>query len=245
MSASARASAQASLPEISISWSSLTTGAAFVSSAMRLSSLPPLGLGVLTGDARGDLDAAHVQVPLDLLLVLAAEAEPVGADHVLRVVDLLGHPRRVLLLVLAPHLPLARVVLEGGLVHHRDAFLGRAHRLADATAAARLHVGVVEAVGGHVEAGVRTLDPAERALHTLVEVDHRPHGPRGELLEVRVALRHVALATLHGLADGDGGDADALAHLPPLGLLEGVGRLGVALGDRHRADLEPVMSLPR
>src|SRR6266849_10733527 len=129
MSASARASAQASLPEISISWSSLTTGAAFVSSAMRVSSLQPLGLGVLAGDAHGDLDAAHVQLLLDLLLVLAAEAEPVGADHVLLVVDLLGHPGRVRCLVLPPHLPLARVVLKRRFAHHRDAFLGRAHRL--------------------------------------------------------------------------------------------------------------------
>src|SRR5262249_3246328 len=105
-----------------------------------------LGLGVLPGDARGDLHAASVQVVLDLLLVLAAEPEAVRADHVGLVVDLRGHPRLVLVLVLAPHLPLARVVLERGLAHHRDAVLGRAHRLADAAPAARLHVGVVQAV---------------------------------------------------------------------------------------------------
>src|SRR5262245_52856430 len=132
MSARARASAQASLPEMSISLSSLTAAAALVSTGMSDSPCRPalelLGLGVLAGDARGDLDSARVQVPLDLLLVLAAEAEAVGADHVGLVVDLGGHPRLVLVLVLAPHLPLARVVLERGLADHGDAVFGRAHR---------------------------------------------------------------------------------------------------------------------
>src|SRR5213594_3102147 len=52
-----------------------------------------------------------------------------------------------------------------------------------AAAAARLHVGVVGAVGHDVEAGVGALNPAERALHARVEVDDGPHRPRRELLE--------------------------------------------------------------
>src|SRR5881397_683986 len=100
---------------------------------MRVSSLQPLGLGVLAGDAHGDLDAAHVQLLLDLLLVLAAEAEPVGADHVLLVVDLLGHPRRVFALSLAPPPPLARFSLEGALFPLGDASLGGPPPLANPT----------------------------------------------------------------------------------------------------------------
>src|SRR5512147_3115137 len=124
MSASASASAHASLPEMSISLSSLATCPAFVSTAMDLISLSRsarLGGGVLAGDTRGDLDAARVELLGDLLVVLAAEAEAVRADHVALVVDLARHPAAVAVLVVPPHVPLARVVLEGGLAHHRDA----------------------------------------------------------------------------------------------------------------------------
>src|SRR5262249_61174858 len=118
-----------------------------------------------SGASRPDPHAAVLVALLQALLVLAAEAEPVRAAGRLLVADLLGHPGLVLLLVLAPHLPLTRVVLEHRLVDHRDAVLDRADRLAHAAAAARLHVGVVRAVGHHVEARVGALDPAERALH--------------------------------------------------------------------------------
>src|SRR5205823_15077474 len=59
--------------------------------ALRLALLR-LVLRVLARDARRDLDAARVEVRLQLLLVLAAEAEPVGAHRGLLVADLLGHP---------------------------------------------------------------------------------------------------------------------------------------------------------
>ena len=49
---------------------------------------------------------------------------------------------------------------------------------------------------------------------------------------------HVALAAFHGLADGNGGDRHALAHLPPLRHLEGERDLRVALGDLDRPGLE-------
>ena len=113
----------------------------------------------------------RVEVLLELLLVLAAEAEAVRARRRLLVADLVDQPRLVHGLVLAPHLPLARVVGEDRLVDHGDAVLHRAHRLAHAAAAARLHVGVEGGVGHHVEAGVGARDPAEVALHAGVEVD--------------------------------------------------------------------------
>src|SRR6185295_3114653 len=78
---------------------------------------------VLARDARGNLDAAVLEVRPELLLVLAAEAEPVRADGRLLVADLVGQPGLIRRLVLAPHLPLAGVVLEHLLVHHRDAVL--------------------------------------------------------------------------------------------------------------------------
>src|SRR5262247_3288605 len=270
-SASVRASATASLPEIrsSLSSSLLAARGAGVTTAMSLSlrrsfyslasdggaqprdalrltlPLDRLVRRVLAGDARRDLHAAVLVALLELLLVLAAEAEPVRADGRLLVADLLGHPGLVLLLVLAPHLPLARVVLEHRLVDHRDAVLDRADRLADTAAAARLHIGVVRAVGHHVEARVGALDPAERALHARVEVDDRAHRAGRVLLEVRVALGHVALAGFLGLADGDRRNRHALAHLPPLGHLERVRDLGVAFGQLDVAALQTLVCLLR
>src|SRR5215467_12807058 len=255
-SARARASATASLPEIrsSLSSSLLAARAAGVTTAIALflrvfglccAALDLLVFGVLARDARSDLGAAILEALLELLLVLTAEPEPVRADGRLLVADLLAQPGLILLLVLAPHLPLTRVVLEHRLVHHRDAVLDRAHSLADATAAARLHVGVVGVVGHHVEAGVRALDPAERALHARVEVDDRPHRARRELLEVGVPLGHVALAGLLGLADGDRRDRHALAHLPPLRHLERVRDFRVALGHLDVAALQALVGFLR
>ena len=106
--------------------------------------------------------------------------------HMRRVAHLRGDPRRYVSLSFR-HLPLAGVVVEGGLVHHRDAVLHWADRLADAAAAAGFHVGVVEALWGDVEAGVRALEPAESALHARVEVDDRPHGAGENFL--KTALR--------------------------------------------------------
>src|SRR5712692_8052344 len=206
-------------------------------------SLALLARGVLAGDARRDLGAALVQRLLDLLLVLPAEAEAMRPHHVLLGGDLVPHPGHVGRLVAPPHLPLAGIVLERVLPDHGDALLGRADGLADAAAAAGLHVGVVEPVRRHVEARVRTLEPAERALHALVEVDDRAHGARGELLEIRVPLGDIALATFHGLADWDRGDADTLAHLPPLRLLEGKRRLRIALAGLDGAAFQSLESL--
>src|SRR5882724_11508288 len=214
-SASVSASATASLPEIRSSLSaSCAAGAAWVTTAIalvlplvaRLGRRDPspatscgspyrsigLVLRVLARDAGGDLDTAALEVRLELFLVLPAEPEAVRAHGGLFVADLRGHPDLVAALVLAPRFPLARVVVEHRLVDHRDAVLHRADRLAHAAAAAGLHVGVVCSVRHDVEAGIRALDPAERALHARVEVDDGPHRARRELLEIRVALRDVS-----------------------------------------------------
>src|SRR5438270_504377 len=96
--------------------------------------------------------------------------------------DLLLHPLLVPVVVLPPGVPLPRVVRERRLVDHGDALGLGADRLAHPAAAAGLHVRVVQAVGRHVEDGVRTGQPAQRALDALVEVHHGPHGAGRPLL---------------------------------------------------------------
>src|SRR2546423_13048302 len=102
MSARVRPSATASLPEIRSSLSSLCAAAVCVATAIVVS-LDRLVRGVLAGNARGDRHAAEIEILLQLLVVLAAEAEAVGADRRLLVADLAQHPRLVGGLVLAPH----------------------------------------------------------------------------------------------------------------------------------------------
>src|SRR5216684_8321142 len=142
-------------------------------------------------------------------LVLAADVEAVRA--VRAILDPVRQRAQVGGPVLAPRLPLAGVVLELRLVHHGDAVLLRADGLAHAAAAAGFQIRVVEAVGRDVEAGVRTLQPAQSTLDTLLEVDHRPHGARRPLLEGLVAAgapaADVAVHRVgHRTADRNGGD---------------------------------------
>src|SRR5207245_11360457 len=119
-------------------------------------------------------------------------------------------------------------------------------RPARSRAAAGLHVRVVPALRRHVGDGVRTSEPAQRALDALVEVHYRPHGARRPLLEGRVARRAEA-ALLPGdgvgdrVTDRNGGDGDALAHLGPLGHVELVGLLWIALTRLHRVGLTPLL----
>src|SRR5712664_4135997 len=231
-SASLQATAMASLPVMSevsspfAAWGFLNSWWGTIASAMSIS---PSALA-------GDLE--HVG---DLLLVLAAEAEAVGPLGPIG--DLLLHPLLVPVVVLPPGVPLSGVVRERRLVHHGDALGLGADGLAYAAAAAGLHVRVVEALGRHVEDGVRTRQPAERALDALVEVHHRPHGARRPLLERRVALGTVA-ALLPGdrvghlVAHRDAGDGDAFPHLGPLGHRELVRLLRIALRRLHRVRLQ-------
>src|SRR5437773_9015356 len=110
MSARTRASATASLPEIRSSLSAAAAGAGRVATAISVVPLDRLVLRVLARDARGDLHPSRVQVGLELLLILAAEAEAVRAHGGLLVADLAAEPGRVGGLVFPPHLPLARGV---------------------------------------------------------------------------------------------------------------------------------------
>src|SRR5712692_75667 len=184
----------------------------------------------------------------NLLLVLPAVTEAVGTLGAVR--DLRLNPALVALFVLPPHLPLAGVIRELGLVYHGDAVGHRADRLAYAAAAARLHVSVVEALGRDVEAGVRALQPAERALDAGVEVHHRPHGAGSELLEGGVPRRleaaHLASRRiLHLMAPRDAWNVDALAHLRPLGQHELVWLLRIALRGLHRDDAGALVGTQR
>src|SRR2546421_2940896 len=109
-SASVSASATASLPEIRSSLSSSwPAGAAWVTTAIALVlpfyvslRLDRFVLRVLARNARGDLDAAGVEVRLERLLVLAAEAEAVRAYGGVLVRDLRRPPALVASLVLGP-----------------------------------------------------------------------------------------------------------------------------------------------
>ena len=166
------------------------------------------------------------------------------------VLDLLLKPCLVSRLVLLPHLPLAGVVGERGLVDHGDAVRHGAHRLADPTTTARFHIRVVVRVGRDVEAGVRALQPAQRALHAGVEIHDRPHRAGGILLEGGVAVGAESAGLLcgrvsHRLARGDAGNGQPLAQLIPLRELKLVGFLGVALRRRDHAGRDPLVRLLR
>src|SRR5689334_24476986 len=83
-----------------------------------------------------------------------------------------------------PELPLVVVVLELELVDHDDAVLDRADLGADAAPDAGLVHDLVVAFGRDLEALVRAVEPAHRALDAGVEVDDRTERPRAVLLVV-------------------------------------------------------------
>src|SRR3970040_2356040 len=95
MSASARPSATASLPEMRSSFSSDAAGAAVLATAMCAVSLDRLVLRVLARGGGPDLHAAAVEVLPELLVVLPAEAEAVRARRGRLVADLGDEPRLV------------------------------------------------------------------------------------------------------------------------------------------------------
>src|SRR3989475_7880090 len=95
-------------------------------------------------------------------------------------------------MVRLPELPLVDVVLEPELVDHHDAVLDRADLCADAAADARLVHDLVVPLRRDLEALVRTVEPAHRALDAGVEVHHRPQRARAVLLVVGVALARLA-----------------------------------------------------
>src|SRR5262245_12631424 len=125
----------------------------------------------------------------DFVGILAAvmEAMPTMFDR-FGCSNLLLQPPLVCRCVLFPHLILTAVVGKGGFGDHGDTIGHRAHGLAHATAAAGLHVGIIQMFRRDIEAGVRALQPAQGTLHTLVEIDDWPHRPRRVLLKERIAL---------------------------------------------------------
>src|SRR5581483_654596 len=84
----------------------------------------------------------------NLLLVLAAVAEAMRSLGPL--LDLVLQPSVIAVLVCAPRLPLAAIVGKHCFVHHRHATRNGAYGFANSATATRHHVGVVQALRGHV-----------------------------------------------------------------------------------------------
>src|SRR6266566_4584622 len=118
-------------------------------------------------------------------------------------------PLVVPVVVLLPELPLVHVVLELELVDHHDAVLHRADLRADPAADARLVTDLVMPLGRDLEALVRTIEPAHRALDARVEVHDRPQRAGAVFLVVRVALARLPRV-----------DDDSRTHRGPARLLE-------------------------
>src|SRR5918998_5611345 len=139
--------------------------------------------------------------------------------------DLLLPPLVVGFLVLLPHGEDVLVPLldELEVVDHHDAVLDRADAGADAAAGAVAVVDWMQLLRADLEAFIGAVDPALATLDARVEVDHRPHGPVGRRLVVRVALARL-----------DGLDDDCIAHLAPPGQLD---RLVIVLFALARFDL--------
>src|SRR5919109_852193 len=191
--------------------------------ACAIASQPLISASVSCGMTKVSALMLGVLLPLqrgNFLVVLASMMETMRPMFDgFRRGDLLLQPSFVDLSVLFPHLILTAVVSEGGLVHHGDALFHRAHGLAHAAAAAGLHVGIIQMLGGDIEAGIGTLQPAQGALDAFIEIDHRPHRARRVLLKVRIALWLItAFLTSEAFAHRDAFHHDGFLHLPVLGL---------------------------
>jgi hypothetical protein len=75
--------------------------------------------------------------------------------------------------------------------------------------------------GCDVETGIGALQPAQGTLDAFIEIDHRPHRPRGVFLEVLIAFRLIAaFLASEPLAYSDPLDHDGVLHFPILRLLK-------------------------
>src|SRR5713101_1297882 len=180
----------------------------------------------------------------DLLFILPTITEAVGPLGMR--LDLFGKPGLVALFVVPPRFPLAGVVAELGLIHHSDALFHWAYRFADTAAATGLHVCVIQTLRSYVEAGVRTVQPAQSALDASVEVHHRPHGSGAELLEGRVAVGlksavDVGHRIFHVPSGRNAGNGDAFAHFVPLRKIKFVGNFGIALISPNRSSADALI----
>ena len=154
--------------------------------------------------------------------------------------NLFRQPAGIAVLVFCPHLPLALVVFELGLIHHCNALVHRADRLTDPAAATCLHVGVIKAIWSHIEAGIRALEPAEGALGAFGKVDRRSHRAGGELLEIGIALRPVAPVIAFKVASQrNGPDHQSLFHTLPARHGEAEGDFRTAFIGLNLSDLHP------
>src|SRR5262247_625035 len=123
-------------------------------------------------------------------------------------------PRDVLFGIFLPMLPWAVVILKLELIHHHDALFHRADLGAFAATNAVLVFDVVVAVAGRIEAFIRALNPAKRALSAEIEPDRRPLGLGGAALEHGIS-RLSPRADLESALDRR--NRGALFHLEPLG----------------------------
>src|SRR2546428_450666 len=144
-------------------------------------------------------------------------------------------PFVVAVVVLLPELPLVVVVFELELVDHDDAVLDRADLGTDPATDAGFVDHLVVAFGRDLEALVRTVEPAHRALDARVEVHDRAERARRVFLVLRVAFA--------GLA---GVDDDAGAHCGPARFLELEHLVAArALARLHCAELRAVKAVLR
>src|SRR5919108_2029610 len=150
--------------------------------ACAIASQPLISASVSCGTTNVSALILHLLLPLqrrDLLVVLASMVEAMAAMcALLPRSDLLLQPPSIGLCILLPHLVLTGVVGERRLIDHGDAVLHRADGFAHATPAARLHIGIIQVLSGHIEAGIGALEPTQGAFDAGVEIDHRPHRPR-------------------------------------------------------------------
>src|SRR5262249_35208508 len=123
-------------------------------------------------------------------------------------------PRDVLFGIFLPMLPRTVVVLELQLIHHHDALFHRTDLGAFAATNAVLVVDVVVAVAGRIEAFIRTLNPAKRALSAEIEPHRRPLGLGSAAFEHGVS-RLSPRADFESAFDCR--NRGALLHLEPLG----------------------------
>src|SRR5262249_50807003 len=124
------------------------------------------------------------------------------------------YPLNVFFGILFPMLPWIRVVLELQLIHHHDALFHWTYLGAFPAADAVLVVDIIVAVAGRIEAFIRTLNPAKRALGAEIEPDRRPLGFGGATLEHGVSRLSPRTDFESAL---DCWNRGALLHLEPLG----------------------------
>ena len=159
-------------------------------------------------------------------------------------------PVQIGIFIFSERLPLALVIVEFRFVHHGDALLHRANLFANATAAARLEIGVVVSIRRDVERRVRTVEPAQRAFRASGEVHHRSHTARRVLLEQLVARwPEAANFSSHRVGIGPAlrltFNRDAISHVIPARQFKLEQLFGIALSRWHINRRKAIESIAR